>query len=470
MEGVVTRAVFFRALAAVYLVALLSLWPQFEPLFGSDGVLPAVDYLARLADHLGIERFWRAPTLLWLWPSDAGVHALFAAGVALALALLWGTPLDGWVLLGMWAVYLSIATAAQLWLGYQWDSLLIEVTFCAALWAPFLPGPVRPPPTWARWLLYWVVFKLFFFAGLVKLTSGDPTWRDGTALTYHYWTQPLPNPVSWYADRLPDALHAFSQWAMFAIELVVPFGIALGARARRVVFFPLVLLMGLLALTGNYGWFQLLSVVLCLVLIDDAAWRRVLPSALLDRVPEARAAPRHLGLPVAALLFLTSLLFAAGYDALPPWGQAWARAAWPFRTANSYGLFAVMTTERPVVVFEMSEDGARWEPIWPRYQTGPVDRMPPQVAPHMPRLDWQLWFAALGDCRSAPWVLKVQVMLAQGHPGVWRLFATERPATFPRHVRTTRWMYRFAEPGSDDWWVREYAGPFCPTVPPVRGM
>lgn len=453
----------------VYVVAVVSLWVQAGALFGAEGLLPAPDILDRVAAHSGIERFWKAPTLLWLWPTDLGLHALFAAGLLLAAAVFVGTPIDGFLLIGMWAVYLSIATVADPWLGFQWDSLLLEVLFCGALWARWLPGPARPPPIWARWLTYWVVFKLFFFGGLVKLTSGDPTWRDGTALTYHYWTQPLPNPVSWYADRLPDALQALSQWVMFVIELVLPFGLALGAKVRRVVFFPLVGLLGLLALTGNYGFFQLLGIVLCLSLIDDEAWRRILPSQLVDRVDEPTEPARHLGLPVAVFLFASSLLFAIGFSNLPPWGQAWARVVHPYRTANSYGLFAVMTTERPVVVFEMSRDGETWEPIWLPQQTGPLDRIPGQVAPHMPRFDWQLWFAALGDCRYASWVLQAQLDLSRGDPQTWSLFETPRPSgPWPIHIRTVTYQYRFAEPGSSDWWTREEVGPFCPTVPALR--
>ena len=298
MEGALTRSVFLRALAVVYLIALVSLWTQAEALFGAHGILPAVDYLERVAAHTGIERFFKVPTLLWFWPGDLGLHALFAIGTLLALTLLVGTPVDGFILVGMWAIYLSIATAGQIWLGFQWDSLLLEVLFCAALWARWLPGPVRPPPIWARWLTYWVVFKLFFFGGLVKITSGDPTWRDGSALLYHYWSQPLPNPLSWYVDRLPDGLHAASQWAMFAIELVVPFGLALGIRARRVAFVPLVGLLLLLAATGNYGFFPLLGIVLCLVLIDD--WVHRSPCCCSPRaccLPEASSSSRRGGRP-----------------------------------------------------------------------------------------------------------------------------------------------------------------------------
>lgn len=468
MEGVVTRAVFVRALAAVTLLALLSLWVQAAGLFGSGGILPFAEHLEHASGQLGLSRFWKLPTLLWFWPTDLGLNALFALGCALAVGLLVGTPIDGVLLIGLWAVTLSLVVAGQRFLAFQWDSLLVELLFVAALWSPFLPGPRRPPPVWARWLAWWVVFKLFFFGGLVKLTSGDPTWRDGTALLYHYWTQPLPNPVSWYAQQLPDGVHELSVYAMFVIELVLPFFVFLGARARVAVFGPLVGLLGLLMLTGNYGFFQVLGVVACLTLIDDAHWRTLIPAKLLDRLAPATEPARHVGAPVALALFLTSLLFARGYDALPGWGQAWARVAYPFHTANSYGLFAVMTTERPLVVFETSEDGVEWDPLWLPWQTGRVDEMPRQVAPHMPRLDWQIWFAGLGDCRSNPWVLRTQMRLAEGEPAVWALFERELPRSGPpRHVRTTLWRYRFAESGASDWWVREGGQPYCPVVPPV---
>lgn len=467
MEGIVTRAVFVRAVAAVYAVAVVSLWVQVDGLIGPDGILPLGDFLARAASHLGLERFWALPTLLWFLPSDLGPGLLCAAGVALALAVVVGTPVDGVLLAAMWAIYLSLIGGAQIFLGFQWDTLLVEVVAVAALWSPWLPGPPRPPSTPARWLAYWVVFKLFFFGGLVKLTSGDPTWRDGTALTFHYWTQPLPNPVSWYADQLPDTLHALSQWVMFGIELALPFAVFAGAAGRRLAFGPFVVLLGLLALTGNYGFFQLLGAVLCLSLLDDDTWRRVLPERALARLAEPTEPPRHLATPLIVVLVLTSLLFAVGFDRLPGWGQAWARLAYPFHTANSYGLFAVMTTERPVVVFETSRDGVIWEPLWLPHQTGPVDRRPSQVAPHMPRLDWQLWFAALGDCRRNPWVLRTQIQLSERSAATWGLFGVDPPdGDGPLRVRTTRWSYRFAAPGSADWYVRDDPQPYCPAVPP----
>lgn len=468
MEGIVTRAVFVRAVAVVYAAAVLSLWVQVDGLIGPDGILPLGDHLQRVAAHLGLERFWQLPTLLWFLPSHLGPHLLCAGGVALAVAVVVGTPVDGLLLAGMWAIYLSLAGGGQIFLGFQWDSLLIEVVAVASLWSPWLPGPPRPPPAPARWLAYWVVFKLFFFGGLVKLTSGDPTWRDGTALTFHYETQPLPNPLSWHAHQLPVAVHAASQWLMFVIELAVPFAVFGGARARRLAFGPLVLLLGLLALTGNYGFFQLLGAALCLSLLDDATWRRLLPARALDRLPAAEQPARLVAAPLVVGLVLTSLLFAADFDRLPGWGQAWARAAWPFHTANSYGLFAVMTTDRPVVVFETSRDGVSWEPLWLPHQTGPLDRPPSQVAPHMPRLDWQLWFAALGDCRHNPWVLRTQLQLSRRSRATWALFGAEPPPEdgAPLRVRTTRWSYRFAPPGAPDWFVRDEPSPYCPAVPP----
>jgi hypothetical protein len=456
------RAVYLRALAVVYIVALVSLWVQIEGLVGNDGILPFVEHLSGTSGRLAGSRFWKAPTLLWLWPTMAGMHAIFAIGLGLAAAVVVGTWADGWMLFGMWAIYLSMCTAGQEFLAFQWDSLLVEACFAGALLASWLPGS-RSPPRWAVWLHHWVVFKLFFFGGLVKLTSGDDTWRDGTALTYHYWTQPLPNPLSWPVDALPGWMHAGSMWLMFGLELVVPFWLVLGSRWRRAAAPCLMSLLVLLALTGNYGWFQLLGLVLCLTLLDDGVWHRILPVGWHVR-PTLQA--RHVGLPVAVLLVAISLLFARGYREVPTWTQPILQLAWPFRTANTYGLFARMTTDRPVVQFERSSDGGHsWQALVLPWSSGPVNRRPGQVAPHMPRLDWQLWFAALGECRRNPWVMRTQQRLADGSPAVWALLASGRPdETENVMVRTTRWSYRFAGPGSADWYERTLVGPYCPAV------
>lgn len=452
VEGrVALRAVYVRGLGLVHLVAIGSLWVQLEALIGERGILPVAPAL-----RAGNPRWLEAPTLLWWWPD--GMHALSAAGVALAVALVAGLPFEGPALLGLWAIYLSLCTAGQVFLHFQWDGLLLEATLAATLVARWHPRP-STPPRWAWWLQWWLAFRLMFFGGLVKLTSGDPTWRDLTALDFHFFTQPLPNPISRWVHHWPAWLHAAGVVVTFVVELALPFAIPFGRRARLAVFAGCSALMGMLALTGNYGFFQLLSVVVLLTLLDDG----FLPRWVRDRVARPVRDAWPVGWPVAAGMVALSFGWIVGYERLPRWGQRALEVAAPFRSVNPYGLFAVMTTERPEVQLEGSWDGgATWRELDLRYKPGSdLARVPPQVAPHMPRVDWQLWFAALGDCRRNAWVVHLMRRVVEGGP-VEDLF---REGTFadgpPGHVRAVLYRYAF---GTGSVWVRQRVGPYCPTV------
>jgi hypothetical protein len=312
----------------------------------------------------------------------------------------------------------------------------------------------------------------------VKLASGDPTWLDLSALTYHYWTQPLPNPISPLFHALPAAFHELSAVIMFVIELLGPFLCWGPPPLRRAACASFVGLMGLLAFTGNYGFFQLLSVVLCLSLLDDDAIAWLTRGRL--RLAEA---PVHwtrwiVALPVAlawtGLVAVRLALWVAPPEEPSERTVRAIRALSGWRTVNQYGLFAVMTTERPEIEFQGSDDGVIWKAYALRYKPGDVDRGPPIVAPHMPRLDWQLWFAALSACEDEPFVRNTAYRLLQGEPDVLGLFAVNPfPDEPPRYVRTVLYEYRFAgDPALDDepdaehgrWWTRRALGLYCPAM------
>ncbi len=465
-----TRDVFVRLLALVHLLALISLWPQLHGLVGADGILPARAVgVAALRDWGLVELMVRAPSLFWLWPSDAMLHLLCAAGVAMAVGVLAGF-LQGPLLLGLWVVTLSLFYPGQLFLSYQWDLLLLEATLLALFVAPWrLRASDAPdPPPLGMTLLWGLLLKLMFLSGLVKLWSGDPAWRDMTALTYHYWTQPLPNPLSWYADALPAVVHRFSTAAALGLELVAPWAMLFGRRGRRVACGGVLLLMGAIALTGNNGYFQLLVATLALTLLVDDDWRA------LARVP--RSSPKPATPPVwrgylvggaaTFLLVLNALVLDAtlrGPEHVARWEQRALLRTRPLRSVNTYGLFARMTTERPEIVLEATADGETWLPYPMRAKPAALDRRPPQVAPHMPRLDWQLWFAALGTCGDNPWVIALQDRLLAGAPAVERLVGGRPFAEPPLAVRAHVYRYRFAPSGQETWWTRE--GPlavYCP--------
>ncbi len=478
---------FLRLVGLVYLAAFASLWVQIDGLVGSRGILPAAELLDWVGARAGVERYWLLPTLLWLNASDAVLHAVCASGVLLALLLMLElAPVP--VLALLYALYLSLVNVGQVFLQFQWDSLLLETGFLALFLAP-LAWRVRPgdePHPLAVWLLRWLLARLMLSSGIVKLASGDPTWRSLAALRYHYWTQPLPTWIGWWAHHLPDWFQTTSCALMFVVELAVPLLVFAPRRLRVASFFPLVGLQLLIAATGNYAFFNLLTMSLCVLVLDDAAlpaWLRGKPLSLPMETSEAQAAPPAAGrrrrwplavlAPVAAAVLLVSVSVSAatvGLARLVPQPLfALYRTAGPFGLVNSYGLFAVMTTERQEIVVEGSDDGVTWRPYEFRWKPGDPRRAPAFVAPHQPRLDWQMWFAALGTCAENRWVLRLLDRIGSGSPPVLGLLATNPfPGRPPRLLRTVVYDYRFADVATHRkdgaWWVRELRGPYCPEV------
>lgn len=458
MTRIAVRALYVRSLGLVTALACGSWLLQHDALVGPDGIAPLSPWLAAVAREHGHAAYWKAPTLLWWAPEWTGAPGWVGLGAGLLLAL--GAPLEGPLLLVAWASYLSLSIAGQQFLRFQWDTLLLESLVCATFVARWDPRRVTEPPAFGWWAQWWLFFRLCFFAGQVKLASGDPTWRELTALDVHFFTQPLPNPLSRTFHHLPGWLHAAGVAFTLLVELPLAFLIPFGRRPRVVLAASFVALMVLLAVSGNYGFFQPLSIALALPLLDDGH----LPEGLVRRL--APPTPPTPARPWAAPVALVWALF-GGLAALRDHRPAWADTArgWvsPLRSTNAYGLFANMTETRDEIVFEGSWDGGRtWRELPLRYKPGPVDRVPAQIAPHMPRLDWQLWFAALSSCERHRWVTDVERRLVDGSAPVMGLFA---PGTFddgpPDTVRVVRWAYTFAPPGSPDVWERTRKGPYC---------
>lgn len=482
-----SRGLFLRLLGGVYFVAFASLAPQLPGLIGSDGLLPAADYLERAYDLWGGEAYARLPTLLWIRPGDALLTGLCWLGIALSAAALAGiAPIA--VFAALWGLYLSLAVAGQDFLLFQWDLLLLETGVLAVLYAPRGWWPPletrRPPGAAARWLVWSLAFKLTFLSGVTKLLSGDETWRNLTALRHHYETQPLPTRLGWYAHNAPDWFGAVSVGVMFFVELVVPFVVFVPPRFRAVRTAGcalLCLLQALIAATGNYGFFNLLTVVLYLALLDDAALGRIVPRALADRAARAagpsadgpgRDAPRWwrgalAGL-AAAIAFVSATAAwreAAPRQWRPDWSSRLLRAVDPARSINGYGLFRSMTTRRPEIVVEVSLDGAVWREQELRWKPGDPARRPRFVQPHMPRLDWQLWFAALDPAGAEHWLQALMDKLLAGSPAVTALLGDSpfpEADARPRFVRLACYRYDFTTPeegaATGDWWRRELLG------------
>jgi hypothetical protein len=384
-------------------------------------------------------------------PGDAFLHFLCAGGALAALLVVLGL-VPAPALLVCWIFSLSLSVAGQTFLEFQWDLLLLEAGFLGIWLAPprrWRLGAVLDPPWAARALLWWLLFRLMFSSGFVKLASGDPNWRNLTALTYHYWTQPLPPWTAWFAAQLPLSFHKLSCFVLLAIELAAPFLIIAPRLLRLVSCAAMAGLQLIIAGTGNYAFFNLLTLALCVLLVDDASFPRALrdraardPRASLGRWPALVLAP-VLGL----VLIVSVMLFAGTLRLRLPWPGAavsLARATLPFRSVGTYGLFMVMTTSRPEIVVEGSDDGVSWLAYEFRWKPGETTRRPRFVAPHQPRLDWQMWFAALGTCEENPWFVAFLDRLLEGSPAVERLLLRNPfPKHPPRYIRAVLYDYRF---------------------------
>ncbi len=447
---------FLKALGAIYLTAFVSFGVEAGGLIGSRGILPVANYLRGMHEALGARAFWYAPTVFWVSSSDLALRVAWIAGAALAIVLILGFFRRA-CLVALLILYLSISTAGQDFWSFQWDILLTEVGFLA-IFADASPG--------RTWLFRWLLFRLVFMSGLVKLLSGDPTWRDLTALGYHYETQPLPTPIAWYMYQLPAWFHKASTVFVFFVELLVPFLIFAPLKARRIAGGLLIGLQVLILLTGNYTFFNLLAIALCVFLFADRPAR--------DAQPETRTHPAvTMAVTMALMVFVltTSGLQFLEMFRVPLPAPARTYLVWisPLRLINSYGLFAVMTTTRPEIVVEGSNDGTTWAPYEFRYKPGDVQRAPPWVAPYQPRLDWQMWFAALGNARENGWFYNFAARLMQGSAPVLGLLERNPfPGSPPRYIRAVVYDYRFTDFAerrrTGAWWRREEKATYLPPI------
>src|SRR5438034_7042434 len=473
------RRWFLRALGTIYLIAFVSLWVQVNGLVGSDGMSPANQFLPAVRAQIGPDAYALLPTLCWFGQSDAFLHFLCGSGVLFSLLLIFGIA-PAISLVALFALYLSLTIAGQIFFNFQWDVLLLEAGFLSIFFAPWRLWPRRfsveavvpaannfhpagdmpatalatpsrqqePPVSRAGlFLLKLLLFKLMLMSGVVKLTSGDPSWWNLSALDYHYWSQPLPTVFGWLADKSPEWFKHFSVAFCIVIEIVAPFFIWAPRRLRLIAAGLMIFLQLVIALTGNYCFFNLLTIALCLLLIDDAVVASLCRGALLRRIrstaTQRRAYNGLSGYAAIAVIIVTLpinawLIFTA-FKPDTEWPRLLAVAygrVETFRIVNVYGLFRVMTKGRDEIVIEGSADGFDWLPYEFKWKPGDVMRAPGWCAPHQPRLDWQMWFAALGTPRENPWLGGLIVQLLQGSPDVSRLLAKNPfPREPPRSIR-----------------------------------
>ncbi len=473
-RGIVARRVFSRTLGAIFFCAFASLGLQVRGLLGARGISPAAEFLRAVREQLGGSAWLMVPTFCWVDVSDGFLVGLCIAGCVISAVLIAGFA-PGGCTLALWALYLSLCAVGSPFLNFQWDALLLETALLAVFYLPW-----KWRPDWsresavsrvARWLLWWLLFRLMFASGMVKLSSGDETWRSLSALRFHFETQPLPLWTAWYVHQLPHGLLRAMEAIMFAIEFIAPFLIVAPRRWRHAGAAALIVLQLAIMATGNYAFFNLLTIALCLPLLDDGVWprrwrERFSPS---DEPRTESVWPLRVFGPVAGLIVIVTFMplvdaFRTGWRWPEPFASLRNSLA-PLMSFNGYGLFAVMTTTRPEIFVEGSDDGVNWRAYRFRWKPGNVRIPPGLAAPHQPRLDWQMWFAALSDYQHNPWFIRFLGRLLEGSPEVLALLEWNPfPSHPPRYVRAVVAEYHFTRWGEDGWWTRGPEKLYCPVV------
>ena len=468
------RCLFLRALGLIFLSAFYSLAFQIHGLIGERGILPAGAYLQEVRAALGgVRGVWFAPTLVWLGASDRALTALIVVGFVCATLL----TVNVWPRVSVAVstlLFLSCVAALQDFSSYQSDGMLLEAGFLACFLAPrgVRPGlgADDPPSRLAYFMLVWEWFRIYFESGVVKLASGDPHWRDFTAMDEYYQNGPLPTWLGWYVQHFPHWYHVFTVVLTLGVELVLVWAVFL-PRPFRLACAAVVtaLQIGIIA-TANYAFLNYLVLVLGVLLLDDTLLTRLrFRPASVDVPVRPRAAPwRWAEAAVLGVAFWATITAFVSETSSSPLALP-AHLLAPFRIANAYGLFAVMTEARYEIEFQGSRDGVTWVAYPFRYKPQDVNERPGIYAPYQPRFDWNLWFASLGPWQQSSWVVLAQERLLENSPSVLRLFRGNPFADGPpKLVRTIRWQYWFTDletkRRTGAWWRRRELGMFTGVV------
>ena len=457
--------VFLRGLALIYFSAFASMALQIQGLIGENGILPIQFKLTEIAQIFPDSKFSVFPTVFWLDASDQALMIVCFAGMAAAVVLLLGV-FDRIALILCYSLYLSISVAGQDFTAFQWDIFLLEAGFLGI----FL--------TWGSeiivFLYRFLIARFMFMGGVVKLASGDPSWSNLTALIYHYQTQPLPSPLAYYAYYLPQWFNKFCVAGVFVIEIIVPFFVFLPRRFRLFAAWSFIILQSSIILTGNYNFFNLLTILLCLFLFDDEDFEKRLPAQLISAIRQKRPNPGFIANTAAALwmclIFLTCAthiwIYHAKQKPVAPLNSL-VQITSAFSLINNYGPFSIMTTERPEIIVQGSIDGRNWQTYQFKYKPVNLDQKLSWNIPHQPRLDWQMWFAALETPATDSWFSRFMLKLQEGSPQVLSLLAYNPfPEKPPIYVRALLYRYFYTTPeqraATGQIWQREYLGVYWP--------
>ncbi len=459
-----TRFCFQRALGLIYLVAFLATLHQFRPLLGESGLLPVRLYLPRV-------NFWNAPSLFWLNHSDTAFTVAAVAGIALAVLAVtgisdsFGMALSVTVWFLLWLLYLSFVNVGQVFYSFGWEILLLEAGFLTI----FFGSSDTAPPKLILWLFRWLLFRLMFGAGMIKL-RGDTCWRDLTCMFYHYETQPLPNPLSWSFHHFPPLVQKGSVLFTHFVELVVPFGYFGPALVSTTAGIFTFVFQFILILSGNLSWLNYLTLALCIPCFDDGFLSRLIP--ILPPAVGPITAVRQ-GILTAWTAVVVLLSIQPVLNLISP-GQIMNTSFDPLNLVNTYGAFGSVTRERMEIILEGTEDevitsATQWREYEFKVKPGPVDRRPPIVAPYHYRLDWLMWFAAMSDYRHYGWILNLVAKLLKNDPGALSLIGKNPfPDRPPKYIRAELYEYRFTDAAerakTGHWWRRVPVVDYLPAL------
>lgn len=469
-----TRFALLRGLGLIYTVAFAIVCLQGPGLIGSSGLLPAARFVSRIRHG---HAFFDYPTLFYWNASDTALRVAGLIGLLLALLVLLGGE-NALILLALWVLYQSFCHVGQIFWGYGWEIFLLETGFLAVFLCPLRSvRPLHsalPPPAPVIWMLRWLLFRVMFGAGLIKL-RGDPCWRDLTCLVYHYETQPIPSPMSWLLHQAPVWFHELGAGFNHLVELVVPLGLFGPRRVRHLAGALTALFQMLLIVSGNLSFLNWLTLVVCLACFDDTALCRILPvrlRAAAERLEAARRTSRAQGISVGVLAAVVAVLSIGPILNMLSPRQAMNLSFDPLHLVNTYGAFGSVGRVRNEIIIEgtldpVAETAVHWKAYEFPCKPGDVRRRPCLVTPYHYRLDWQMWFAAMSDAESEPWFVHLVYELLRNEPAVTGLLAynpfPDRP---PRFIRAELYEYRFTRlgDGSDAYYLRERVGSYLEPV------
>ena len=459
-----TRTLFQRGLGLIYFIAFVNALLQFRPLLGERGLLPVPLWIKGLS-------FRDSPSLFFFAPKDSAFATAAWAGVVLSCLALTGISerYSPWVSAAVWAalwiLYISFVNVGQTFYAFGWESILLEAGF----YSVFL-GSSRVAPQFVMLLLLrWLCFRVMFGAGLIKL-RGDPCWRDMTCLDYHYETQPMPNPLSWYLHWGPEWTHRAGVWVNHFAELVAPFGYFLPQPIASIAGLVTIAFQATIMASGNLSWLNLLTIVLAIPALDGRLLGFVIPV----QTPALHPSTLPNRIVIAALAILVAWLSIKPIRNMLSPRQIMNTAYNPLHLVGTYGAFGGITRTRLEVIVEGTDEAvltpsSKWRAYEFRGKPGDPGRLPPQIAPYHLRLDWLMWFAAMSEYYQHPWFVHFVGKLLEGDAATLGLLRSNQfPDRPPRYVRAQLYEYHFTTPADHKrtgaWWRRELAGSYFPAV------